>query len=229
MCPCGLFNIGWQSHHVGLTITFVPSAQELLPLTIDMSATAFSQNFRQQFIRRPLGLDFACLLFSMDLFPSIGRDEKLQTDVARPRSWLSTLRRKQVRQPCTNRVLMNSIEAIWVNLERRADSPNCWKQYKPRCEMESSERLLLCPRQVRYQAALRPDMTGKIDSKVLSNAVTTANHDFFLNRVKPRWCGHFTRRPRNPRRDWWTRRARRSLFTLGAKINSITFVFLIIP
>jgi hypothetical protein len=40
------------------------------------------------------------------------------------------------------------------------------------------------PRQVRYQAALRPDMTSRIDSKVLSNAVTTANHDFFPARVK---------------------------------------------
>jgi hypothetical protein len=37
---------------------------------------------------------------------------------------------------------------------------------------------------VRYQAALRPDMTSRIDSKVLSNSVTIANHDFFLNRVK---------------------------------------------
>jgi hypothetical protein len=37
---------------------------------------------------------------------------------------------------------------------------------------------------VRYQAALRPDMTSRIDSKVLSNAVTTAHHDFFLNRAK---------------------------------------------
>jgi hypothetical protein len=27
-------------------------------------------------------------------------------------------------------------------------------------------------------------MTSRIDSKVLFNAVTTANHDFFLNRAK---------------------------------------------
>jgi hypothetical protein len=31
---------------------------------------------------------------------------------------------------------------------------------------------------VRYQAALRPDITCRIDSKVLSNVVTTPNHDF---------------------------------------------------
>jgi hypothetical protein len=36
------------------------------------------------------------------------------------------------------------------------------------------------PRQVRYQAALRPDMTSRIDSKVLSNAVPPRNHDFWL-------------------------------------------------
>jgi hypothetical protein len=50
--------------------------------------------------------------------------------------------------------------------------------------MERLEQIILRPRQVRYQAALRPDMTSRIDSKVLSNAVTTANHDFFLNRAK---------------------------------------------
>jgi hypothetical protein len=36
---------------------------------------------------------------------------------------------------------------------------------------------------VRYQAALRPDMTSRIDSKVLSNFMTTANRDFW-----PRPC-----------------------------------------
>jgi hypothetical protein len=36
---------------------------------------------------------------------------------------------------------------------------------------------------VRYQAALRPDMTSKIDSKVLSNFVSTPNYDFW-----PRPC-----------------------------------------
>jgi hypothetical protein len=71
----------WQSLAVGLTITSVPSARELLPLTVEMSASPFSQNFRQQFMRRSRGLDFACLPFSMDLFPSIRRDEKLQTDI----------------------------------------------------------------------------------------------------------------------------------------------------
>ncbi len=45
--------------------------------------------------------------------------------------------------------------------------------------MDSLEGLFLRPRQVRYQAALRPDITSIIDSKVLPNAVTTANRDFF--------------------------------------------------
>ncbi len=39
--------------------------------------------------------------------------------------------------------------------------------------MDSLEGLFLRPRQVRYQAALRPDMTCRIDSKALSNFVTT--------------------------------------------------------
>ena len=30
--------------------------------------------------------------------------------------------------PCQNRATMNGIETIWVNFERKADSPNCWKQ-----------------------------------------------------------------------------------------------------
>ena len=48
--------------------------------------------------------------------------------------------------------------------------------------MDSLEGLFLRPRQVRYQAALRPDMT-RIDSKALSNFVTTSIHDF-----RPRPC-----------------------------------------
>ena len=48
--------------------------------------------------------------------------------------------------------------------------------------MDSLEGLLR-PRQVRYQAALRPDMTSKIDSKVVSNFVATLKHDFW-----PRPC-----------------------------------------
>ena len=44
---------------------------------------------------------------------------------------------------------------------------------KPRYEMDSLEELFLRPRQVRYQAALRPDMTSRIDSKALSNFMTT--------------------------------------------------------
>ena len=36
---------------------------------------------------------------------------------------------------------------------------------------------------MRYQAALRPDITGRIDSKALSNFVTTPDHDF-----RPRPC-----------------------------------------
>ena len=49
--------------------------------------------------------------------------------------------------------------------------------------MDSLEGLFLRPRQVRYQAALRPDMTSRIDSKVLSNVVPPRNHDFW-----PRPC-----------------------------------------
>jgi len=32
---------------------------------------------------------------------------------------------KQVRYPCSDRALMDEIRFIWVNFERRADSPNC--------------------------------------------------------------------------------------------------------
>src|SRR5260370_31248686 len=39
------------------------------------------------------------------------------------------------------------------------------------------------PRQVRYQAALRPVMINPIDSKALSNFLTTPSHDFW-----PRPC-----------------------------------------
>jgi len=45
------------------------------------------------------------------------------------------------------------------------------------------EGMIVRPRQVRYQAALRPDKTSRIDSNVLSNFVSTPNHDFW-----PRPC-----------------------------------------
>lgn len=32
------------------------------------------------------------------------------------------------KRPCTNRANMSGIQTIWVNFERKADSPNCWKQ-----------------------------------------------------------------------------------------------------
>ena len=58
--------------------------------------------------------------------------------------------------------------------------------------MDSLEGLFLRPRQVRYQAALRPDMTSKIDSKVVSNFVATPKHDFWprpcANRAKSAHC-----------------------------------------
>jgi hypothetical protein len=49
-------------------------------------------------------------------------------------------------------------------------------------QMGNGTRWNVPPRQVRYQAAL-PDMTNKFDSKVLSNFMTTPNHDFW-----PRPC-----------------------------------------
>jgi len=49
--------------------------------------------------------------------------------------------------------------------------------------MEVVEGRIVRPRQVRYQAALRPDMISTIDSKALSNFMTTPNHDFW-----PRPC-----------------------------------------
>ena len=50
--------------------------------------------------------------------------------------------------------------------------------------MNSLEGLFLRPRQVRYQAALRPDMTSRIDSKVLPNFVPARNLILGLDRVK---------------------------------------------
>jgi hypothetical protein len=50
--------------------------------------------------------------------------------------------------------------------------------------MASSERLLLRPRQVRYQAALRPDRISRIDSKARPNSLSTPNHDFRPRGVK---------------------------------------------
>ena len=38
---------------------------------------------------------------------------------------------------------------------------------------------------MRYQAALRPDMIITIDSKALSNFMTTPNHDFWPSGVNP--------------------------------------------
>jgi len=55
------------------------------------------------------------------------------------------------------------------------------KQQKPRSGMKWLDELFLRPRQVRYQAALRPDMTSRIDSKVLSNFSATLNHDFLAS------------------------------------------------
>jgi hypothetical protein len=49
--------------------------------------------------------------------------------------------------------------------------------------IEPLEAMGVRPRQVRYQAALRPDMTCRIDSKVLSNFVPPRNLDF-----RPRPC-----------------------------------------
>src|SRR2546427_12131154 len=49
--------------------------------------------------------------------------------------------------------------------------------------MEVVEGRIVRPRQVRYQAALRPDKTSRIDSNVLSNFGSTPNHDFW-----PRPC-----------------------------------------
>jgi hypothetical protein len=43
-----------------------------------------------------------------------------------PSGWVSYAGRKNV--PCTNRANMSGIQATWVNFERKADSPNCWKQ-----------------------------------------------------------------------------------------------------
>jgi hypothetical protein len=39
--------------------------------------------------------------------------------------------------------------------------------------VELLEWLIVRPRQVRYQAALRPDMIDRIDSKALSNFIST--------------------------------------------------------
>jgi hypothetical protein len=44
--------------------------------------------------------------------------------------------------------------------------------------MEPLERIILRPRQVRYQAALRPDMISKMDSKALSIFITTPSLGF---------------------------------------------------
>jgi hypothetical protein len=57
------------------------------------------------------------------------------------------------------------------------------KTEKTRNGMDGLEGSFTRPRQVRYQAALRPDITGKIDSKVLSNFGATPIHDF-----RPRPC-----------------------------------------
>ena len=38
---------------------------------------------------------------------------------------------------------------------------------------------------MRYQAALRPDMISTIDSKALSNFMTTPNRDFWPRGVNP--------------------------------------------
>src|SRR5258707_15871496 len=37
----------------------------------------------------------------------------------------STLPANTSWRPCTNRALMSEIQSIWVNFERKADSPNC--------------------------------------------------------------------------------------------------------
>ena len=44
-------------------------------------------------------------------------------------------------------------------LERRADSPSCWFFEKSSEREERLDRAFVRPRQVRYQAALRPDFS----------------------------------------------------------------------
>jgi len=46
-------------------------------------------------------------------------------------------------------------------------------------QRELLERAVVRPRQVRYQAALRPDMIISIDSKALSNFISTPARDFW--------------------------------------------------
>jgi hypothetical protein len=58
-------------------------------------------------------------------------------------------------------------------LERKADSPSYCFFEKSSEKEERLERAFVRPRQVRYQAALRPDMIGQVNSKALSNFVTT--------------------------------------------------------
>ena len=63
--------------------------------------------------------------------------------------------------------------------------------------MDSLERTFLRPRQVRYQAALRPDINTTPDSKALSNSITTRSaagrvaQAFALSRPVPElWVPH---------------------------------------
>jgi len=50
---------------------------------------------------------------------------------------------------------------------------------KEKKEMEAKESTSLRPRQVRYQAALRPDMTCRFDSKALPDFVPPSDHGFY--------------------------------------------------
>jgi hypothetical protein len=60
--------------------------------------------------------------------------------------------------------------------------------------MELLESASARPRQARYQAALRPDMKCKIDSKALSNATATPVHHFWSRLSKKRKNGKTAKR-----------------------------------
>jgi hypothetical protein len=58
-------------------------------------------------------------------FPAKSQSQRTEIHV---KQTVPGLFEKQVFSPCSDRALIDRFQPTWVNFERRADSPSCWKQ-----------------------------------------------------------------------------------------------------
>jgi hypothetical protein len=63
------------------------------------------------------------LALSEKQIPQIVENNESRADWIEPLE-ATGVREKQVFDPCSNRVLLDRVQAIWVHFEREADSPN---------------------------------------------------------------------------------------------------------